>query len=188
MTRRPLVSVSARTPSPPTASVICFSTDAASASVSTTSSREACWMPILTSMEVPSVLLWEWSVVPRVAADAPPGEPGDQGGGVLAAHLVVLGEPVPGADLGHADQRHGEQPGRLVGQAGVLVDHRGDHRGALGGDPLDVVAHGAVVGEVGLEDQAERAVLARDVVVEDRHRSSNALLVVVGGVQCQAAV
>ena len=89
-------------------------------------------------------------------------------------------QPEPRADLGHAHQGHREQPGLLAGQPGVLVDHLGDRLGALAGDPVDPLAHGRLVGQVGLEDQPERALGAGDVVVEDVHRRRDALLVVVG--------
>ena len=59
----------------------------------------------------------------------------------------------------------------LVGQAGVVVDDDGDHRRALGGDPLDVLAHGRLVGQVGLEDQPEGAGVAGDVLEERRPSS-----------------
>ena len=104
------------------------------------------------------------------------------------ADAAGLGEPEPRADLGHSHQGDREQPGGLVGQAGVVVDDLGDHRGALGGDPLDVLAHGGLVGQVGLEDQPEGAGVAGDVVVEDVHRGGDPLLVVVGGLQRRAAV
>ena len=69
--------------------------------------------------------------------------------------------PEPRADLRHSHQRHRQQPRRLAGQAGVVVDDVGDHGGTLGGDPLDVLAHGRLAGQVGLEDEAEGAVLGR---------------------------
>ena len=99
-----------------------------------------------------------------------------------------LREPEPRADLGHSHQRHRQQPGGLVGQPGVVVDDVGDHRGALGGDPVDVLAHGGLVGQVGLEDEPERAGVAGDVLEERLHRGRDALLVVVRGLQRVAAV
>ena len=83
-------------------------------------------------------------------------------------------QPEPRADLGHAHQGDREQPGLLVGQAGVLVDHLGDRLGALAGDPVDPLAHRRLVGEVGLEDQPEGALGAGDVVVEDVHGRGDA--------------
>ena len=64
----------------------------------------------------------------------------------------------------------------------------GDHRRALVGDPVDPLADGRLVGQVGLEDQPERAGLAGDVVEEGVHRRLDALLVVVGRLQRGAAV
>ena len=76
----------------------------------------------------------------------------------------------------------------LVGQAGVVVDDLGDQRRALGGDPLDLLAHRGLVGQVGLEDQPERAGVAGDVVVEDLHGGRDALLVVLGRLERRAGV
>ena len=42
------------------------------------------------------------------------------------------------------------------------------------GHPVDALAHGGLVGQVGLEDQPERAGLAGDVVVEDVHGRGDA--------------
>ena len=99
-----------------------------------------------------------------------------------------LGQPEPCADLGHSHQRDGQQPGLGVGQAGVLVDHRGDHRGALAGDPVDALADRGLVGQVGLEHQPEGAGVAGDVLEEDVHGRRDPLLVVVGRLQRRTAV
>ena len=90
-----------------------------------------------------------------------------------------LRQPEPRADLGHSHQGDRQQPRLLVGQAGVVVDDVGDHRRALAGHPLDVLADRGLAGQVGLEDQAERAALAGDVGVERRHRGRHPGLVVV---------
>ena len=64
----------------------------------------------------------------------------------------------------------------------------GDQRRALVGDPLDLPAYGGLVGQVGLEDQPERAGVGRDVLVERLDRRRDPLLVVVRRLQCGGAV
>ena len=60
--------------------------------------------------------------------------------------------------------------------------------GALAGHPVDLLAHGGLVGQVGLEDQPEGAGVAGHVVVERRHRGRHPQLVVLGGRQGRPAV
>ena len=105
--------------------------------------------------------------------------PDDERSRVLLRDLTGRVQPEPGAHLGHAHQRHREQPGLLVGQPGVLVDHLRDRLGALPGHPVDALADRDLVGQVGLEHQPEGALGARDVVVEHVHRRGHAQLVVV---------
>ena len=64
------------------------------------------------------------------AAEAAPGEGRDEPGRLVAGDRGALGEPVPGADLGHAGQRHPEQVRLGLGQVGVLGDDLGDRLGA----------------------------------------------------------
>ena len=95
----------------------------------------------------------------RVATDAAPGEAGDETRRVGLGEIAVVVEPVACADLDLADEAHGEQVGGGGGEAGVLGDDLGDHLGTLVGDPVDLLAHGGVVGQVGLEDEPEGAAL-----------------------------
>ena len=109
------------------------------ASVSTTSSRGMDWMPILTSTAdllcarpghglcavsgFLSVVRGQ-PLMPRQASRAT---------SCSAASLGMASsraQPVPGADLGHAQQPDGQQVGLVVGQAGVLLDHLADQVGA----------------------------------------------------------
>src|SRR5215210_7669464 len=96
-----------------TASVTCFSTSSTVSLVSSTTSRGACCTPILTSMGLSSVLVGVLVGVllvgQGVAADAAPGQARDQGRGVTLLDTGRaarrLGQPEPGADLGHSHQR-----------------------------------------------------------------------------------
>ena len=114
--------------------------------------------------------------------------PGDERGRRALRDRALLREPEPRADLGHSHQRHRQQAGRLVGKAGVVADDVRDHRRALGGDPVDALADGRLVGQVGLEDEAEGAGVAGDVGEEDVHRRLDALAVVVRRLQGRPAV
>src|SRR4030088_878096 len=58
----------------------------------------------------------------RPAADASPGEPGEKLLGGLLGYRAIGAEPVPGADLSHADQRHAQEVGLLVAEARVFAD------------------------------------------------------------------
>src|SRR5687767_2714256 len=119
-TRRPLVSVRVSTPPSVSAELTWLSMSSGVEEDSTTSSRWACWMPILISMGGPlggSVVVGE-----GVAPDAPPGEAGDQGDRVVAADAGGVGHPEPRADLRHSHQRDREEQCCLVGEPGVVVD------------------------------------------------------------------
>src|SRR5213075_2599448 len=115
---------------PPEVSAVftCSSRSPASSAVSMVSSRLALTTPILTSIRRTSCVRWcvralvcrGWSgafvggrlVGAGVAADATPGESGDQSGRrVLLDRVTALQtvlQPEPGADLAHADQGDGE--------------------------------------------------------------------------------
>ena len=93
---------------------------------------------------------------------------------------------MPGRGLGHAEQAHREHHRDVLVQLGVLPDDSGDHLraglvGALhpGGGLGDV-------GQVGLEDQPERAGLVGDEVEVRLEGRADALAVVGGGVQGHA--
>src|SRR5579863_378935 len=74
--------------------------------VSTTSSRGAIRMPILTSMWVAFSLIGVMGFGgERPVADSPPGESGQHVLGGALVDRAVGAQPVPGADLGHSDQR-----------------------------------------------------------------------------------
>src|SRR6202035_2102348 len=62
----------------------------------------------------------------RPAADAAPGQPGDQLLRLVLGDGPVVAEPVPRADLGHADQRHAQQLRLVLAQARILVDGLAD--------------------------------------------------------------
>src|SRR6516162_5776251 len=112
-TRPPFWADSVRSPGPSgprSAASRSRSISAAVASVSTTSSRGMDWIPILTS----TLLL----ISPLVggagpAADPAPGQAGHQLLGCLLGDRPQRAEPVPGADLGHADEADAQQM-RLV--------------------------------------------------------------------------
>src|SRR5215210_4849378 len=107
--RRPRTSSMASVPLFFTASVTCFSTSSTVSLVSSTTSRGACCTPILTSMGLSSLLVGVLLVGQGVAADAAPGQARDQGRGVTLLDTGRgagrLGQPEPGADLGHSHQR-----------------------------------------------------------------------------------
>src|SRR6202007_2101345 len=105
-TRPPFWVVSARMALPSgaaSAAARSRSTSSAVASVSTTSSRGMDCMPILTSTILPLV---GFALVRRArpAADAAPGEPRDELLGRLFGDRAKCAEPVPRADLGHAEE------------------------------------------------------------------------------------
>src|SRR6478752_9757166 len=64
------------------------------------------------------------------AAQATPGQRGHEPRGLVARDGRALGQPEPGADLGHPRKRHAEQVRLGLGQAGVLADDRRDRLGA----------------------------------------------------------
>ena len=119
----------------------------------------------------------------RVAADSAPGQARDQRRRLVAARCRHRREPEPRAHLGHSHQGDRQQARGRAGQPGVVVDHRRDEVRALAGDPLDLPAYGGLVGQVGLEDQAERPGVGRDVLVEGVDGRGDPLLVVVGRLQ-----
>src|ERR1700761_3328475 len=162
----PFCVLSARIALPPgaaSAAARSRSTSSAVASVSTTSSRGMDWMPILTSMVPLSVLwapLWSGLVLALVgsagpAADAAPGQPRDQLLGRVLRDRAERAQPVPRADLGHADHADRQQVRLVVRQAGVLLDHLADQVGARPVRRVKLGADGRLVGEVRLEDELE---------------------------------
>src|SRR5215469_4335184 len=169
-------------------------------SVSTTSSRGIDWIPILTSTAFLSVsvlgatghraagagaVVFGTAVLtgPRPAADPPPRQPRDQLlGGVLGDHLVRA-EPERGADLGHADQAHAEQARLVVTDPRVLPDDLADDLGTVTRRPVQPVADGGLVAEVGLEDQPEGLAGAPHEIEERGEGGGHALLVVGRGGQ-----
>src|SRR5690606_22871183 len=184
-TRLPFTSVMANTPrSAARAFLISSSTWSADRSVSTTSSRCTERTPILISIVLP----FNGAEPPhrrrsgrkkrrrsrpanglsrtRKTADAAPGEPRHQLLGRVLGDGAVLGDPVAGAHLRHADQPDPEQVGLVAGAAGVFLDHRADHLGALVERALHSLPHRRHVAQVGLEDQPERLTLGGDEVVE----------------------
>src|SRR5690349_17271349 len=125
-TRRPRLSVSARVPSSARAWLRAASTFSALSAVSTTSSREACRTPILTSM----VLLRSVGIRPvaprygeggavgrsvlvgqRIAPDPAPGQGADQLDRLVLGDPAALRDPEPRTHLRHSHQRDRQQAG-----------------------------------------------------------------------------
>src|SRR6476661_5492916 len=117
------------------------------------------------------------------AAKAPPGQGSDQSGGLVAGDGRALRQPEAGADLGHAGERHAQQVRLGLGQAGVLADDHRDGLGAVLRDLVDTVAHGGLVGQVGLEDQPVARPVAVDEVEVGLDARGHAELVVAGARQ-----
>src|SRR5215469_6172928 len=108
MTVPPLSSARVKTPPPVTAAARMRWTSSADEDVSTTSSRGAHCTPILTSTPLlPAAGLA--SAGERPAADPAPRQPGEKLLGGVLGDRPAAAEPVPGADLCHADKRHTEQ-------------------------------------------------------------------------------
>ena len=120
------------------------SISAAVASVSTTSSRGIDCIPILTSTILPLV---GFALVGRArpAADAAPGESRDELLGGLLGDRAERDQPVPGADLRHAEEANGEQVGLIVRQSGVLPDYLADQVGAFLVGRVDLQKSGNIV-------------------------------------------
>src|SRR5260221_1012689 len=114
------------------------------------------------------------------AADSSPGKPGEELLGGLLGYGAVGAEPVPGADLSHADQRHAEQVCLVVAEARVLADELADHVGAGAHGAVQPGPHLRLVAQVGLEYQPERFAGAA-YEVEERLEGGGHALPVVGG-------
>src|ERR1700729_364737 len=155
------------------------SISSAVASVSTTSSRGIDCIPILTSTILPLV---GFGLVggARPAADAAPGESRDELLGGLLGDRAERAQPVPRADLRHAEEADGEQVGLIVRQSGVLPDHLADQVSAFLVRGVEPGADGWFVGEGRFEDELEGSAVLRHVLEVRRECRVDPLPVVRG--------
>jgi len=119
----------------------------------------------------------------REAGDSAPSQRPDQPSRVVLGNRSAVTQPTTRRGLGQSDQTRGQEPRLVIIETGVLGNNPTDQLGAPIVNALDAFPHRSLVGQVGLEDQPEEAMVRFHEIEVRGHRRGHAQLVVMRGTQ-----